>query len=123
MEEKQEFVRKMLERVNVEGRVLKFKEEYFDFDFGLFQNPTSETENKEQMNDVYYNVLQMIMANPAINLVPAFREYVEKNGITPFHLTMEQTNALVQGQGGGQAGGQQIGEKKDSLSASIDTET
>ena len=62
----------------------------------------------------------MIMANPAINQIPAFREYCEKNGISPFHLTVQQTEQLQQA--GGQAG-EPVGQpKKDRLSAAIDVE-
>ena len=86
----------------------------------LFRSPTGESANREEENDAYFNVINMVMANPAVNYLPVFREYCEKNGITPFHLTAEQVQQVQQGR---------IGEvevvgkgKKDRLSAAIETE-
>ena len=121
-EEKQVFMERMQEQIDRDGRQLILPEKYYDFDFGLAQNPTGEVENKEQMNDVYFNIIQMILANPAINLIPTFREYCEKNGITPFHLNQDQMQQLQQGQTQqGQQGQAQPVAKKDALMSKIDT--
>ena len=86
-EDKQIFVQKLMETVEREGRTLKLPEKFYNFDFGLSINPAGESENKEQMNDVYFNVINWVLSSPVVTTIPAFREYCEKNFITPcFHF-------------------------------------
>lgn len=117
-EEKKTYVEKIRQRIDLEGRELKFGKNFYDFDYGLGINATGEAENKEQMNDAYFNVISWVLANPAVNYIPAFREYCEKNFITPFHLTAEQTEKLQQGQTAQPAA---PAGQKDKLSSMIDT--
>lgn len=119
-EEKALFIEKIKNDVELKGRKLKLPENYFDFEFGLGINATGESENKEQQNDVYYNVITWILANPAAIYIPAFREYVEKNGLTPFHLTSEQVQQIQAGQQGGQQVATPTG-RQDKLMSQIDT--
>jgi len=123
-EDKQTFVIKLREKIERDGRKLKLPKNYYDFEFGLTIPIQGETTNLEQRNDVYWNVIQMIMANPAVNQIPAFREYVEKNGITPFHLNADVVQQLQQGQQGGQQGGGQGQpvKQQDKLMSLVDSE-
>ena len=102
-----------------EGRKFKLPADFFDFNFGLSINASSETENKNEMNEIYYNVVSWVLANPAVTTIPAFREYVEKNGISPFHINQEQQQELQQG-----ATGQPTPQPKqeDKLMSKIDSE-
>jgi len=118
-EDKQAFLQKLQERIERDGRQLKLPKNYFDFEFGLAINATGESENKEQQNDVYFNVISWILANPAVTSIPAFREYVVKNGLTPFHLNVQQTEQLQQGQG--QQSAPELPGKKDKLTAMVET--
>lgn len=120
MEEKKAFAEKLQATIDREGRKLKLPENYYDFDFGLGMNPTGESENKEQKNDAYFNVISWVLSNPAVTTIPGFRDYCEINGITPFHLSAEQTQQVMAGQGGKSP--EPVGQaKKDRLSAAIDT--
>jgi len=117
-EEKQKFVDDLMQRIEREGRKLILPEKFYDFKFGLAINATGEIENKEQMNDAYFNVINWVLANPTVNLIPAFREYVEKNNITPFHLTPEQMQQIRQGA----VEQPQPVQKQDKLMSLIDSE-
>ncbi len=117
--EKLAFTEDLINKIEREGRTLNFKEGFFDFKFGLGTNPTSENENKEQMNNVYDATISWLLTNPAVANIPVFREYVEKNGITPFHLSPQQIQEIQQGTV--QGAPPQIGPKKDKLSAIIDS--
>lgn len=117
-EEKQIETQRIQRQIETEGRKAKIGEKFYDFDFGLSMNPTGENENKEQKNDAYFNIVNWILnSQGAVTTIPAFREYVEINGVTPFHLTQQQIEQLQQA--GGQT--QPIGEKRDKLSAAIET--
>lgn len=117
-EDKQRFVVKLKERLEREGRQLKLPKNYFDFNFGLTIPIQGETQNLEQRNDVYYNVIQMIMQNPAVNQIPVFRQYCEKNGISPFRLNADVIQSLQQQQ---QIQAQPA-KKQDKLMAQIDSQ-
>lgn len=122
-EEKTEYIERLKQSFETEGRKLKLPKNFYDFDFGLGINASGESENREQQNDAYYNVIQWVSVNPVVATIPAFREYCEKNNIIPFHLSAEQIKQIQQGQAGGQpAEPIQVGGKKDALSAQIDTQ-
>lgn len=94
------------------GRKIELEKGFFNFDFGLYLNVTGESADKNQQNDAYFNILQMIQANPAIQSSPYFRQYVENNGISPISMTtqeqQDQIDKMKQGQmGGAQPGGNQ----------------
>lgn len=116
-EEKMLFVENLRQRLDREGRKFKIPESFYDFDFGLGISATNESENRNQLNDAYFNVITWVLNNPAVGYIPAFREYCEKNNITPFHLTAEQTQQIQSGQIRPQPVGQP---QKDKLSASIE---
>lgn len=118
--EKQVFTQNLLNDIEREGRLLEFNEGFFDFEYGLGINSTGESENKEQMNNVYDATITWLLTNPAVANIPVFREYVEKNGITPFHLSPQQIQEIQQGTV--QGAPPQIGQQKDKLSQAIDTQ-
>ncbi len=101
------------------GRKIKTQKGFFNFDFGIKFNITGESVDKAQQNDAYFNAITMVAQNPAILDTPLFRQYLENNGIAYWKLTPKQQQALQQSQGKIQ----QVGAKKDSLMASVDTNT
>lgn len=80
------------------GRKLKIEKGFFNFKYGLKLNPTGEAEDKATKNDVYFNILQWIQTNPALQNNPYFKSYVEDNGIPSFRLTQEEIAQFQQTQ-------------------------
>jgi hypothetical protein len=72
------------------GRKIKIEKGFFNFKYGIKINPTGEVYDKSQQNDVYFNVLSMIQANPAIQENSYFRQYVESNGLTPIRMRPQE---------------------------------
>ena len=118
--EKLAFTENLINQIEREGRTLNFAKGFFDFKFGLGINPTSESENREQQNDAYNNTITWLLTNPAVVNIPIFREYVEKNNITPFHLSAQEQQALREGQL--QAPKDAIGQGGDKLAQKVDTQ-
>ena len=88
------------DNIKVVGRKMEIGKKFFNFKFGFRLMPTSETGNKEQMNDAMYNALQLSGANPALLDVPLYRQYLENNGIPYWKLTPKQREALEENKGG-----------------------
>ncbi len=76
------------------GRQIDVGKKFFDFKFGFRLMPTTETGNKETMNDAMFNAMQIQGANPAQIETPLFRQYLENNGISYWKLTPSQKQAL-----------------------------
>lgn len=115
-EETEEYKTKMQEDFDTNGRKLQIEKNFFNFKYGLKMNPTGENYSQEQMNDAYFNAMQMKGTNPMVAQDPMFRQYLERNGITPFRYTQAEMAQMAQGQTAFQptkSGG------KDSLSSMI----
>jgi len=78
------------------GRRISVPENFFNFKWGFKIMPTDESVDKSAKNDTYYNALQLISANPALNNIPAFKQYLEDNGISWWKLTPTQMAELQQ---------------------------
>jgi len=100
------------------GRKVKYPKDYFNFKYGIRTNITSESVDKQQQNDAYFNALQMVQANPAIVNTPLFRQYVENNGIDWWKLTAPQVQEIKDGA----INDTPIGGKEDKLLAQADSE-
>jgi hypothetical protein len=97
-QEKEGFVQKMLVEFETKGRKIKDMKNFFNFDFGIMQNPTGEVENKEERNSAYESALNWFMANPMVMNVPLYRNYLEFNQIPAFKLTSDEVAQFMQGQ-------------------------
>jgi hypothetical protein len=84
------------EKIQTSGRKVDIEKGFFDFDYGIKLDPTGETQDRAAVNDVIINALQMIQANPAITEVPAFKQLLESNGISPFKLEPKQQENIRQ---------------------------
>jgi len=78
------------------GRRISVPENFFNFKWGFKIVPTDDSVDKNAKNDTYYNALQLISANPALNNIPAFKQYLEDNGISWWKLTPTQMAELQQ---------------------------
>lgn len=112
------------------GRKLETQKGMFDKKYRIKFNISGEAYDKAQMNDAYFNAIQMVMANPAILDLPLMRQYLENNGISWWKLTPKQKQDLTQmsqamgkTQPTGQVQGQPIQnpEQANSLSGSVDS--
>jgi len=115
-EEIDAYKQKLQEGIDMRGRKLKVEKGFFDFKYGMKMNPTGENYSQEQMNDAYFNAMQMKGTNPMAVQDPMFRQYLERNGITPFRYSQQELNQMSQQQTAFQptkSGGQ------DSLSSMI----
>lgn len=84
------------EKLQSVGRKVEVEKGFFDFEYGITLDPTGETQDRAAVNDVIINALQMIQANPAITEVPAFKQLLESNGISPFKLEPKQQENIRQ---------------------------
>lgn len=90
-----EIENQVAEGIKVVGRRIEVGKNFFNFKFGFRLQPTSETGDKQAMNDAMYNALTMSSANPALIDVPLFRQYLENNGISYWKLTPKQKGELI----------------------------
>lgn len=108
----------ILGTVKTKGRKIEIPKGWFNFKFGFRLMPTSETGDKSQMNDAYFNALQMTGANPAMTDIPLFRQYLENNGISYWKLTPKQREQLEQANAEGSSEKLPEPKKPDALLAS-----
>jgi len=85
-------IKEQLDRV---GRKVKLEKDLFDFKYGIKLDPTGETYDKAQQNESIVQGLQLILSNPAVAEIPAFKQLMENNGVTPFKLTTEQKQQMM----------------------------
>lgn len=100
--EKEQKMREKIEKSSKKKKI-KLPENFFNFKFGFRMMATDEGYNKKIMNDAYFNALQMLGSQPTLADVAGFKQYLENNGITPWKLTPQQKQQLMQeqAQGGG----------------------
>lgn len=123
-----EIDRLVAESMKMNGRKIEIPKNFFNFKYGLVLDPMGEIFDKSQQNDAIIQALTMTMQNPAITGVPAFKQLLENNGISPFSLTVpEQQQMMASGVAPIPPQPLQPGEmqnmmkKKDSLSGQVDT--
>jgi hypothetical protein len=86
-------VSKMIEK---QGRKIEIPKGFFNFDYGISLDVVGEAIDKNQQNDVYAQIIPLILQNPAIKNDPYFRQWVENNGISPTTMTVEELNKQVE---------------------------
>lgn len=72
------------------GRKLETPKGFFNFKYGITLDPVGETYDKAQQNDAIIQAITLAMQNPTITEVPAFKQLLENNGISPFSLTQKE---------------------------------
>jgi hypothetical protein len=85
-------VSKMIEK---QGRKIEIPKGFFNFEYGISLDVVGEAIDKNQQNDVYAQIIPLILQNPAIKNDPYFRQWVENNGISPTTMTVEELNKQV----------------------------
>jgi hypothetical protein len=106
----------------LEGKLepkVKVPKKFFDFDFNIKMDVTGEKRDKTQQNGAYEAAIDKISANPALNDIPLFKQYLENNGISWWKLTPKQKAGLEQAppQGAGPAP-----KKADALLGMVDSQ-
>ena len=112
------FVQDNLDKLDREGRKVLIPKKFFNFDFGIKFNITGENVDKAQRNGAYESILTWIQTNPAIQLNPYFRQYVEDNGITPIRMRPSELQQPQTPQGGQP---KPIGDGADKLMSAVDS--
>lgn len=101
----EEFIKleqKIKEDIELLGRKITIPKKFFDFEYGIRINPTSESYDKAQQNDAYFNVISWVASNPAILNLPLTKQYLENNGISWWKLNPRQLMEMQQAQQQGQ---------------------
>ncbi len=99
-------------------RSVKFPKGFFDFKYGFKYNPVGTKADRAQQNEAMINALNMVLANPAIQNIPLFKQLLENNNITPYKVTPEMTQQPLPQQGGGAPAKIQ---PEDKLSSMVDS--
>jgi len=89
-------ITKIQDEIKGTGRKIEVPKNYFNFKWGFKMMPTDDSVDKSAKNDAYYNALALISANPSLNNIPAFKQYLEDNGISWWKLTPAQVQELQQ---------------------------
>lgn len=81
--------------IRINGRKVETSKGFFDFKYGITLDPVGETYDKAQQNDAIIQALTLVMQNPAITDIPAYKQLLENNGITPFKITKEEQKQMM----------------------------
>ena len=98
---------------------IKLPKNFFNFDYHVRTNITGESVNKATRNEALFNSLTLMSQNPALVNTPAFKQYVELNGVNWWRLTPEEVQQIQQGQA---ISSEPIGTAQDALLASAQSE-
>lgn len=82
------------ESIKVNGRRMELPKGFFDFKYGIILDPVGETYDKSQQNDAIIQAITLTMQNPAITGIPAFKQLLENNGISPFSLSAQEQQKI-----------------------------
>ena len=80
-------------------RMEKHGKGFFNFEYGIFMNPTGESMDKAAKNASLDSVLETMAATPALVDTAPFKEKLALNGIPPFKLTPMQQAGIQESRG------------------------
>lgn len=104
------------EQIASSTRQVEIPKNFFNFKYGFKYNPVGTKTDKAQQNEAMINALNMVLANPAIQESPLFKQLLENNNITPYKVT---PNLMQQQQPQGKPA---VIKPEDKLSSMVDSD-